>query len=91
MQWLKQEGCPWPGDAVHEAARFGHIEILEWLGSEGDVLDEWACAGAIQGGQLETLKWLRSLDPPCPWNKSDCKHLAETSGHAHILRWMESN
>ena len=96
LQWLKREGCPWPGDAVPHAAYYGHREILEWLRSEGEAFDKRACAYAAQEGKLETLKWLRNLDPPCPWDKSDCRELAidaeqysDPGGHYDVMRYID--
>ena len=85
LKWLKREGCPWADVAVTVAAEFGRIEILEWLRSEGEVFDEEACAWAAASGQLETLEWLRNLDPPCPWNKSHCRRIAEGNGYDDVL------
>jgi len=92
LKWLKRSGCPWPWDAVSTAARCGQIEILEWLRSEGERFTGAACCNAagsaIGNRRLKTLKWLRSLDPPCPWNKSECRDAAPEWDEA-LLRWID--
>ena len=91
MKYLKREGCPWPYDAVEDAASFGQIQILEWLRSEGETFDEDTCCAAIEQGQLETLKWLKNLDSPCPWDKNECRDLAIDlcENHIVIVRWID--
>lgn len=90
LKWLRQEGCPWYIDAVPKAACCGRIEILRWLMSERPALDERACEAAAMGGRLRTLVWLRSQDPPYPWNKSECRSLAQRYfNHSHIVRWID--
>jgi hypothetical protein len=37
------------------------------------------------------LKWLRSQDPPCPWNRQECRLIAATAGHLHIVQWIDSH
>jgi hypothetical protein len=39
---------------------------------------------------LHVLQWLRSQDPPCPWDRAECRLNAATAGHWHIVRWIES-
>merc|ERR1711981_366857 len=71
-KYLKREGCacPWPQEAVTDAARSGHIHLLKWFRSEGFVFDEKTCAAAASRPDLSTLIWLRIQDPPCPWDGS---------------------
>jgi hypothetical protein len=47
-----------------------------------------ACSSAAEYGYLDVLRWLRSQDPPCPWNASDCLRLAEKGGHWEIVAWI---
>jgi hypothetical protein len=72
------------------AAEGGHIRVLTYLREHGwerffhnrEVME--AAAGA---GQLETVQWLRSLDPPCPWNKNLCQAAAR-SGRKDLLQFL---
>merc|ERR1711934_692323 len=69
------------------AAVGGHLEILQWLRSEGCPWDSRACSCAASGGHLETLKWLRSEG--CPWDEETCRSAAE-HGHLEVLKWLRS-
>ncbi|UPR02476.1 hypothetical protein HOP50_10g58020 [Chloropicon primus] len=95
IKWLVSQGIPLKikqkhcgMDAVVGAACGGHIELLEWLRSEGYGFDERTCSGAAQGGHLEVLQSLRSQDPPCPWNPEDCRREAKYYNHQHVIDWM---
>ena len=50
---------------------------------------EEVCVGAACGGCLKALKWLRDQDPPCPWEKTQCKDIASDNGHQHIVKWID--
>ncbi|QDZ22927.1 hypothetical protein A3770_09p54450 [Chloropicon primus] len=99
IKWLVSQGIPleikgwWSGAAATEAATGaaggGHLELLEWLRSEGHGFNVWTCSYAARGGHLDVLKWLRSQDPPCPWNKRTCEYAAR-GGHLHVLQWARS-
>ncbi|QDZ23311.1 hypothetical protein HOP50_10g58490 [Chloropicon primus] len=95
MEWLVSQGIPlgikrwWSGAAATGAAGGGHIELLEWLRSEGCGFDEETCSYAARGGHLEVLKWLRSQDPPCDWNEATCDGAA-IYGHLDVLQWLRS-
>jgi len=67
-------------------ARKGYFEILKWSMDNGCPTTEWTCAEASIGGQFEVLKYLRSLDPPCPWNKMTCLY-AKKLGYNDMLSW----
>ena len=89
LKWLKREGCEFGSGAHNVTAEWGRIEILEWLRSEGYRFDESTCTAAACEGELETLKWLRNLDPPCLWNKSVCRNIAERYDHPLVVRWID--
>ncbi|QDZ23928.1 hypothetical protein HOP50_11g64660 [Chloropicon primus] len=99
MKWLASQGIPLSikclrheteeAVALAAAAAGGHVDVLDWLRSEGCKLDESAYAGASCGGQLEVLQWLRSQNPPCPWNENACSYSAY-EGHLHNLQWLRS-
>ncbi|UPR00456.1 hypothetical protein HOP50_05g37710 [Chloropicon primus] len=97
IKWLRSQGGI-PLDIKgkdHEiaapsgAAAGGHIDVLEWLRSEGCGFDRWTCRGAAMGGHLDVLQWLQSQDPPCDWNEWTCAGAAQF-GHLHILQWARS-
>ncbi|QDZ25672.1 hypothetical protein A3770_18p81900 [Chloropicon primus] len=96
MEWLASRGISFGIErygvvavATGGAAAGGHIEILEWLGSEGCRFDWSTCSSAARGGHLDVLKWLRSQDPPCPWNWRTCEYAAG-GGHLAVLQWARS-
>ena len=62
----------------------GHMEILEWLRSEGCPCEEMACMGAGASGHLEMLKWLRSEG--CPWDGNTWLNAAEST-----REWLKEN
>lgn len=40
---------------------------------------------AVIRNNLKILKWLRSQNPPCPWNKTDCLNLCESE---EMRKWI---
>ena len=72
-----------------EAARHGHLELVQWLCGEGgfamdaDVM--WMAAGS---GNLELVKWLRGEG--CPWSADTCFH-AISNDDVEVLRWLRAN
>ncbi|QDZ18969.1 Rpc34 subunit of RNA polymerase [Chloropicon primus] len=96
MQWLVSQGIPLNLNreyhgvvAATGAAAGGHIELLEWLRSEGCGFHERTCAAAAEGGHLDVLQWARSQDPPCPWDAGTCRRAA-MGGHLDVLQWARS-
>ncbi|QDZ20132.1 ankyrin repeat domain-containing protein [Chloropicon primus] len=97
VKWLVSQGIPL--DIKHKychgvgaargAAAGGHVELLEWLRSEGCGFDEETCSAAAYGGRIDVLQWLRSQDPPCPWDMYTCCYAAE-GGHLDVLQWLRS-
>eukprot|EP01041_Mallomonas_annulata_P009823 gene9823-20430_t len=74
---------------TENAAKNGHIEILEWLRLQDSPcpLDVRTCSEASIGGQLGVLKWLRAQNPPSPWSEKACTEAA-SKGHLDILKWL---
>ena len=75
-------------DHFVSACKGGHLEIMNWLRSEGCGWDWKECAHAAAGGHMEALKWLRGEG--CPWNERTC-NLAAGYGHLDVLRWAIEN
>tara|TARA_B110000240_G_scaffold73037_1_gene83187 strand:- start:79 stop:267 length:189 start_codon:yes stop_codon:yes gene_type:complete len=42
------------------AAKYGHLEVLQWARANDCPWDEWTCAWAVKGGYLEVLQWARA-------------------------------
>ncbi len=72
VQWAaKSLECPprnwiW-NNTCAGAAKGGHLEILQWLKSQGCPWNNETCADAAEGGHLELLQWARSQG--CPWDE----------------------
>ena len=63
---------PWDEDTCSNAARYGHLHVVQWLRSQNPPCpwDEWTCTFAAGNGHLHVLQWLRSQNPP--WNERTC-------------------
>jgi hypothetical protein len=85
LQWALKKGLPWEESIGWNAARYGHIHILQFMQSIGHVLDEQCCHMAARYAQLETLKWLH--EHGCPWNEKTCIS-AVREDQFDILRWL---
>ena len=47
---------------AHDAASFGHLELVKWLCGEGGFEMDWrVIRNAARSGNLELLKWLRAM------------------------------
>ena len=69
------------------AAAGGHIELLEWLRSEGYKFAGITASQAALAGNLDTLKWLRSQG--CPFDEYTCR-VAAWTGQLKVLQWLHS-
>jgi len=96
---IQNPPCPWNGNTCIEAARHGHLEVLQWLRAQ-DPPCPWgeverfsgfvtAATAAAKGGHLHVLQWARAQDPPCPWDVKTCSQAA-TGGHLHVLQWLRA-
>lgn len=104
LKWLhiqflnKQFEVPcWPWEVVvWNAARNGHVNILEWTTNHPKLncsrrgLREKALTGAAQNGQIETLKWLTqdtmvSFGPTA----TIIAKIASSYGQISVLRWLK--
>ena len=76
LQWMHQEArydlcllhtsknC----GICQKAVQGGHLELLQWVHTNGCPWDERTCSMAVCDGHLEVLKWARANG--FPWNKS---------------------
>ena len=63
---------------VLEAAKHGHLEVLQWARTNGCPWDEDTCAYAAQYGHLDVLKWAR--ENGAPWTE-DARRIAARKGY----------
>ena len=64
LKWARTNGCWWDEITCVNAARCGHLEVLQWARKRLPVEQKWTCFKAAWGGHLEVHKWLR--DNGCP-------------------------
>ena len=89
LQHLCECGCAWNEDACYWAARYGHLDVLEWARDEmGGSWDEMTSYSAAAGGHLNVLKHLH--ENGCPWNEATCEYAAE-GGHLDVLKYARDN
>ncbi len=60
------------------AAKYGHLEVLQWARANGCPWDEKTCLGAAEGGHLEVLLWAHANG--CPWDDR-VMYIAAQNGH----------
>jgi hypothetical protein len=72
--------------AFSEAARGGHLQILQWALDKGIALNG-VCSQAALGGHLEILRW--ALEKGFTFDKTweDQKKFSR----AKVLQWLEEN
>ena len=68
------------------AAKYGHLEVLQWARANGCPWNKWTCAFAARHGHLEVLQWLRANG--CPW---DGRTRAVARDHLEVLSWAIAN
>jgi len=66
------------------AARYGHLEVLQWALANGCSWNIYTCMNAAAGGYLEILQWFRAYG--CPRDRWT-RHVAT----GHILEWAIAN
>jgi hypothetical protein len=81
-------------DVCQEAARNGHVHVLEWVLANGGTWDDQAWSSAAFGGQLATLEWLlaksTSSTPPLGLDDHMCTSAAQ-SGSLDVLKWLRQH
>ena len=92
-KWAPAEGCPRDDGAgftmAEVAARYGHLELMQWLCGEGGfVMFAIVMRCAAGSGNLELVQWLRGEG--CPWDWWTCA-MAVDNGHVEVLRWVREN
>ncbi len=67
------------------SARYGRLDILQWLRAGGAPWDTWTCNFAARNGHLKVLQWARAQNPPAPWNSAT---LENARNQPIILEWL---
>jgi hypothetical protein len=90
LQWVLDEGRPFPGSTVHVAAsRCGPAHVISWLDNYDS--HRWTAdcfTAAADMGRLSILEQLDSgLDAPCPVDSKACAAASRT-GNLQIFQWL---
>ena len=75
-------------DALHGAARGGHLELVKHLREKGCEWDERTCAAAAQEGHVHVLEYLRTNG--CPWDSNACASAAG-GDQLDTLKWLREH
>jgi hypothetical protein len=70
------------------AAKNGHLHILQWARANGCDWDAGTCWLAADNGQLHILQWARANG--CDWDAEDCADSARRSGYSAVADWINS-
>jgi hypothetical protein len=93
LEWLVSQGCELNNKSYHWPASSGQLDMLVWLHRRDAPsfykVQKSLMESAIYNGHMHIIKWLRSLDPPCEWNKSFIQ-FAVTDRRLKILIWLRS-
>jgi len=78
----------WDGKAIQViAARYGRIDVLDWLNARGIPSARVLYDPAAKGGHIAVLQW--ALEHGHPWDRQlgACVNAA-TNGHFECLKWL---
>jgi hypothetical protein len=90
LLWLVEHGCTYHVNGIIvQAARYGHIDILDWLLlQQGSRLDVDMMHAAAANGQLLMCQHLRSKG--CDWDINVCAAAARY-GHVSVLQYVREH
>ena len=88
LKRLLRENDPYCASICAEAAKRGHLEMLQWARANGCPWHEGTCWQAALAGRLEVLQWLHANG--CPWDEDTCSWAAQY-GHLELLQWARAN
>lgn len=75
-----------------EAARFGNIDILEWLKKYGCPINiVHVCRKAAKNGHLHVIEWCIENYPDEEWQYRRVCESAVSGGQLEILKWLKLN
>ena len=79
---IKPLHTTWP---YIEAARYGHLDILQWLKSQGYEWNQWTLSEAAKHGHFEIVIYL--YENGCQWNFGTLPYAA-AGGHFEIILYL---
>ena len=83
----RNPSLPWNPFCCENAARYGHLHVLQWLRTNGCPWEEYTFSAAVRGGHWHVVLWLRSEG--CPWGERACA-AAAGEGRFELLSWLRS-
>ena len=81
-------GYRWSAMTCGQAARGGHLTVLQWARANGCEWDAQVCAQAAGGGHLTVLQWALANGYEC--DARMCTHAARGGGHLTVVQWLRA-
>lgn len=78
----------WGMEAMEQAARGGHLHVMQWMRANGCPWDARVCQMAALGGHLNVLEW--ACENGCQWGSWACVNAIQ-GGHLHVIEWAHTN
>ena len=72
-----------------EAARYRHLEILQWAREEGYEWNMYTCWVAANNGHLEVLKW--AINNGCPCDERYFRNISDPDFHEWFGEYKANN
>jgi hypothetical protein len=88
VQYLYNQGCPWPLQLLERAAKAGHYELLRWCYEQGC---RWHVAAlapvhAAECGNVDMMAWI--LQQPNVRLSKDVMSTAAAEGHTALCQYL---
>ena len=87
IKCARKRGLEWDTSYLpSDAARAGHLHVLQWLLANGCEWNIYVMSDAASNGHLDVMKWAHELGAPI----SSLTWLnAAQHGHLHVLKWAQ--
>jgi Ankyrin repeats (many copies) len=90
LRYLKELlNCPWDVKTCSTAAKFGHLQVLQWARQHGCDWNEWTCINAAQNGHLHILQWASANGFGTNMSQY-VSSFAANHGQIEVLKWLHS-
>jgi hypothetical protein len=90
IRWLNKNGYN-KGDfwLIDEAAKYGHLELIQFFHKNGVGCTTYATNYAARNGHLEVIKWLHENRKEGFTEKAI--NMAAENGHIEVVKWLSEN
>jgi hypothetical protein len=89
VQYLHNQGCPWPSGLLGEVASRGHFELLRWCSQHGCPWDTaMAPFFAAKSSSIELMAWV--LQQPRTQLYEDVMYTAAAQGHTAMCQLLHA-